>query len=127
MIQEGKARVMQTRWWTRSCDVRSNVWYVELVYMSAWKSANVCDARNGREMLQGRGARGRVGGTFHCSIQASASLVLFAQKQRDRYSTRVVGEVWYSTDRQAAPTTRGRGVTLIVWSLPSPVPKRRSA
>ena len=39
------------------------------------------------------------------------------------YST-VVSEVYRQLSN--SPATRGRGVTLIVWSLPSSVPKRRS-
>jgi hypothetical protein len=36
MAQEGKARAVETRCWTVSCDLLFNVW-VEWFYMSAWK------------------------------------------------------------------------------------------
>jgi len=81
-------------------------------------------------LVQDDGARSEVGGAIHCSIQASASLVFFAQRQRNRLSNGCNCESVYQAALQLGlQTTRGWGVTLIVWrwSLPSSVPKRRSA
>lgn len=67
----------------------------------------------------------KVGGAlFLHSSQRQSGLVRAKRREVQQVYSTVVSEVYRQLSN--SPATRGRGVTLIVWSLPSSVPKRRS-